>query len=155
MDEREFEQQKELNAQMFGFAHGYIQGLVVVAYAGFFFLWDALEGTISAGFWALAGLLVAVSLLIYTAWEIFSFFFRQRLAMKLAGKIADFARDRDVEKWAQAREETVKDLVRFLPRMRRWWYPAMIAIVGPLACAWVILICGYAIKLLRTIGVWV
>lgn len=160
MDERQFEMQKELNAQMMGFAHGYVQGLVVVAYAGFFFLWDSAKDLMSPGFWALAGLLTGVSLLFYTAWEIFAFFFRQSIAMKQAARLEIFARDAKLDRakasaeWLEAGQGAIDELAQFLPKLRRMWHPAMIAIVVPLAASWLIVTGGYAIRLLRTISSW-
>lgn len=160
MDDKEIAFKKELNAQMFGFAHGYIQGLVVVAYAGFFFLWDALEGRISSGFWALAGLLVGVSLTIYTGWEIFAFYRRQRIAMSMAERVELIAqatpdkRPAAIAAFQQAERDALEELVHFIPTLRKLWYPAMIGIVAFLAAGWAIVLGGYAVLLIRNIAAW-
>lgn len=160
MDERQFEMQKELNAQMMGFAHGYVQGLVVVAYAGFFFLWNAAKDLMSPGFWSLAGLLAGVSLLFYTAWEMFAFLFRQSIAMKQAARLEIFARDAKLDRakasveWLEAGQKAMEELAQLLPKFRRVWHPAMIAIVVPLTASWLIVMGGYAIRLMRTVSSW-
>ena len=86
-DKEFFEFQRETNAEMFNHSHGYIQGLVVVAYAGFFVLWDQAKEFSSPGVWAVAGLLLTTSLGFYAAWEAFAFLFRQRLMMRMAEAI--------------------------------------------------------------------
>jgi hypothetical protein len=157
MDEKEIAFKKELNAQMFGFAHGYIQGLVVVAYAGFFFLWDALQGKILPGFWAVAGLSVGISLTIYTAWEVFAFYRRQRITMGLAERVELIAQAKPEEKadaiaaFQKAEREALEELVQFIPRLRKLWYPAMIGIVAFLALGFAIVLGGYATILVRAL----
>lgn len=91
MDDDFIATQREFNREAFGFAHGYVQGLVVVGYAAMFFLWDKAEGRLPPALWSGVGLLLCISVGTYLAWEVFGFLFRQRVLMRQAFAI-DFVR---------------------------------------------------------------
>lgn len=155
MNEKEFfEYQRDLNADMYSQAHGYIQGLVVAGYAGAFFLWDQLKEEVSSGVWALAGLLLALSLGIYLTWEIFAFLFRQKLAMDFALRIVSSEGIGRDEFYRQG-EETRRKVRQFLFPMRAWWAAAMVGIVAPLVAAWVLIGSLFIVRLFRALTAWV
>lgn len=153
MSDREFFQfQRDTVAEMFNHSHGYIQGLVVVAYAGFFVLWDQAKEFSSPAVWALAGLLLTISLGFYTAWEVFAFLFRQRLQMRMAQAIT--ASEPSREKYQLAAREMLDGLRQFVSRFGSWWRAAMFCIIAPLATAWILVVAVYVIRVLRYLMTW-
>ena len=151
-DKEFFEFQRETNAEMFNHSHGYIQGLVVVAYAGFFVLWDQAKEFSSPDVWAVAGLLLTTSLGFYAAWEAFAFLFRQRLMMRMAEAITVSEPSR--EKYQMAAREMLVGLQQFVRRFRTWWRAGMCCILVPLAAAWVLIVALYLIRVIRHLTAW-
>ena len=153
MSDREFFQfQRDTVAEMFNHSHGYIQGLVVVAYAGFFVLWDQAREYSNPAVWALAGLLLAMSLGFYTAWELFAFLFRQRLQMKMAEAIT--ASEPSRERYQFAAREMLDGLRQFVSRFAPWWRAGMFCIIVPLAAAWILVVAVYVIRVFRYVIAW-
>ncbi|WP_213601249.1 hypothetical protein [Pseudoxanthomonas japonensis] len=156
MDDREFFQyQRETNAEMFNHGHGYIQGLVVVAYAGFFVLWDQAKDIANPGVWVLAGLLLTVSLGFYTAWEAFAFLFRQRLMMKMAQAITAGEAVPSKEAYLAAARAMRVGLQQFVRNFRTWWRAAMFCILAPLLAAWILIVSAFVIRLVRLLVAWI
>jgi len=153
-DKEFFAYQHDLNAEMYSHAHGYIQGLVVAGYAGVFFLWDQLKGEASPWVWALAGLLLALSLGIYLIWEIFAFLFRQRVAMDFAHRIVS-SQDIGREEFYRLGEETKRKLRQFILPMRRWWAAAMVGVVAPLVAAWILIGGLFVVRVIRVLAAWI
>ena len=157
MDDKEFfEYQRGLNADMFNFASGYLQALVVAGYAGIFFLWDQTKDGVSLGAWAFAGLLLAMSLGVYVLWEVYAFLLRQRLAMDFAVAITE-AEAEEVgarQAYVEKSKKLVEDMRQSVRNTRRLWSVAMACIVWPLVAAWFLIGSLFVVRLIRTIAAW-
>lgn len=153
MDADFIETQREMNRESFGFAHGYVQGLVVVGYAAMFFLWDKAEGRLPSALWSGVGLLLCLSVGTYLAWEVFGFLFRQRILMRQAFAVGKPGEEIDPEAFQAGMKRNLDDLRNLLPRLRAIWYPAMFGIVVPVALAWAIVLAAFATALIRAIAV--
>ena len=143
--------QREMNREAFGFAHGYVQGLVVVGYAAMFFLWDKAEMRLPPTLWSGVGLLLCISVGTYLAWEVFGFFFRQRVLMRQAFAVGKPGEVVDPEAFHAAMKRNLEDLRNLLPRLRAVWYPAMFGIVLPVALAWAVVLVAFAVDMLQAI----
>jgi hypothetical protein len=151
MDNDFIETQREMNREAFGFAHGYVQGLVVVGYAAMFFLWDKAEVRLPVALWSGVGFLLCISVGTYLAWEVFGFLFRQRVLMRQAFALGKPGQDVDPEAFQGAMKRNLEDLRNLLPRLRAVWYPAMFGIVLPVALAWAVLLVAFAVDLVHAI----
>lgn len=145
------ETQREMNREAFGFAHGYVQGLVVVGYAAMFFLWDKAGDRLPDSLWSGVGLLLCISVGTYLAWEVFGFLFRQRVLMRQTFAVGKPGEEVDVAKFQAGMKANLDDLRNLLPKMRAVWYPAMFGIVLPVALAWAVVLVAFAVDLLRAI----
>lgn len=145
------ETQREMNREAFGFAHGYVQGLVVVGYAAMFLLWDKAEVRLPAALWSGVGLLLCISVGTYLAWEVFGFLFRQRVLMRQAFAVGKPGEAVDIDKFQAGMKRNLDDLRNLLPTMRAVWYPAMFGIVLPVALAWAVVLVAFAVDLVRAI----
>jgi hypothetical protein len=153
MDDKEFfEYQRGLNADMFNFASGYLQALVVAGYAGIFFLWDQAKDWASPGVWAFAGLLLAFSLGAYVLWEVYAFLLRQRLAMDTAVAITEAEGVGSREVFVEKTKKLTEDLRQSVRNTRRLWSVAMACIVWPLVAAWFLIGSLFVWRLIRTIA---
>ncbi|MDG2526583.1 hypothetical protein P6166_14595 [Stenotrophomonas sp. HITSZ_GD] len=151
MDDDFIATQREMNREAFGFAHGYVQGLVVVGYAAMFFLWDKAEDRLPVALWSGVGLLLCVSVGTYLAWEVFGFLFRQRVLMRQAFAVGKPGDEIDPQAFHAGMKRNLDELRSLLPRVRAVWYPAMFGIVVPIALAWAVVLTAFAVDLIQAI----
>lgn len=151
MSDNFIETLREMNREAFGFAHGYVQGLIVVGYAAMFFLWDKTQDRLPDSLWSGVGLLLCISVGTYLAWEVFGFLFRQRVLMRQAFAVGKPGEEIDDEKFKIQTQRNLDDLRNLLPKLRAVWYPAMFGIVLPVALAWAVVLVAFAVDLIRAI----